>query len=75
MKSKRVSAKVFAAALIQACSSRMVVPHDVSDVRSAKLGLNPSANVMNVPIGRLKRNGANTTRYPACGSGARFHEP
>src|SRR5712691_2525641 len=39
------------------------------------LGLNPSANVVNDPVGRLDRKGANTTRNPAWGSGARFHEP
>src|SRR6266849_3624009 len=39
------------------------------------LGLNPSANVVKEPVGRLDRKGTNTTRNPACGSGARFHEP
>src|SRR6185503_2134170 len=36
---------------------------------------NPSANTSHLPEGRPFLNGTNTTKKPACGSGARFQEP
>ena len=55
-----------------------LVFYDITASPEARRPVGEAASVANVsysPAGSLPRKGTKTTRYPSCGSGARFHEP